>query len=73
MPPSILVQMLGLKGLSYAINKYNNDQITGIKLIDWDKFGMLVNPKVSITGLHPEPFNIVEVYNDFLENSINQI
>ena len=73
MPPSILVQILGLQSLSYAINKYNNDQIIEATLIDWDQFGMLVNPKVSTTGLFPEPFNIATVYEDFVQNSINQI
>lgn len=71
-PPSLLVQIMGLASLNYAINKYNNDQIIGARLIDWDKFGMLVNPKVSTIGLYPEPINIASVYEDFVQNSINQ-
>jgi hypothetical protein len=73
MPPSILVQILGLQSLGYAINKYNNDQIIEATLIDWDQFGMMVNPRVSTQGLYPEPVNIAAVYEDFVENSINQI
>lgn len=71
-PASILVQLVGLASLNYAINKYNNDQIIEAKMIDWDKFGMLVNPKASISGLHPQPINIDSVYEDFIKNSINK-
>lgn len=72
-PPSIIVQLLGLASLNYAINKYNNDQIISARLIDWDQLGMLVNPKVSARGIFPEPANIARVYEDFVQNSINQI
>ena len=72
-PPSILTKLLGLANLNYAINKYNNDQIISAKLIDWDHFGMLVNPKVSTRGLYPDPINIASIYEDFVQNSINQI
>ena len=72
-PASLLVQLMGLASLNYAINKYNNDQIIAAKLIDWDQFGMLTNPKISNLGLHPEPVNMASVYEDFVENSINQV
>jgi hypothetical protein len=72
-PPSILVEMLGLESLSYAINKYDNDQIVSARLIDWDQFGMLVNPITSTRGLYPEPVNIAKVYEDFIQNSLKQI
>lgn len=72
-PPALLTQIMGLASLNYAINKYNNDQIIEARLIDWDQFGMLVNPRISTLGLYPEPINIASVYEDFVENSINQI
>lgn len=68
--PSALSGILGIDNLNYAINKYNMDQVLETRLIDWDQFGMLVNPKVSTYGLFPDPINMQKVFDDFLKNSI---
>jgi hypothetical protein len=68
--PTALSNVLGLDNLNYAINKYDMDHVLEAKLIDWDNYGKLVNPKFSVEGLYPDPINIVKVFEDFLENSI---
>ena len=67
---TILSQMLGANSLTYAINKYNIDQIREAKLIDWDNFGMLVRPKFSSFGLFPENLNIEKVFENFIQKSL---
>ena len=68
---TILSNMLGIKNLNYAINKYSMESISNIKLIDWDNFGMLAAPLFSDLGLFPENINMEEIFNDFIQNSIN--
>ena len=68
--PTALSTVLGVNNLNYAINKYNMDQVLEAKLIDWDNFGMLVNPSLTVDGLYPDPINLVKVYEDFLTNTI---
>jgi hypothetical protein len=46
------------------------DQILDAKLIDWDNFGMLVNPSLTTDGLYPDPINLVKVYEEFLTNTL---
>lgn len=59
------------KDLNFVINKYKIDQIAEAKLIDWDKFGWMVKPKFSGTGLFPENLNIVEVFETVNEKLLN--
>jgi hypothetical protein len=68
--PTALSTILGVDNLNYAINKYDMDYVLDAKLIDWDKFGMLVNPQFSTDGLYPDPINIMAVFEDFLTKSI---
>jgi hypothetical protein len=68
--PTALSNVLGVNNLNYAINKYNMDQILDSKLIDWDNFGMLVNPSLTTDGLYPDPINLVKVYEEFLTNTL---
>ncbi len=68
--PSTLSAVLGIDNLNYAINKYSMDQVLEARLIDWDDFGMLVNPRISTYGLFPDPINMITVFDDFLKNSI---
>lgn len=69
--PSVLSMLVGVNNLNYSINKYRMDEITaGIKLIDWDKFGSLINPKISTRGMFPENINLAQVYEEFITNSI---
>lgn len=68
--PTALSTILGVNNLNYAINKYNMDQILNAKLIDWNTFGMLVNPKASAFGLFPDPIDLAKVYEDFLTNTL---
>lgn len=68
--PSMLSDMLRIHNLDYAINKYNTDSIMEAKLIDWDNFGMLVNPTITPKGFFPIPFNIVRVFEEFLQKSL---
>ncbi len=68
--PSVLSNILGVKNLNYSINKYNMDQILEARLIDWDNFGMLVNPKMTVSGFYPDPINLAKVYEDFLTNTL---
>ena len=68
--PTALSTILGVNNLNYAINKYNMDQVLEAKLIDWDNFGMLVNPALTIDGLYPDPINLAKVYEDFLTNTL---
>lgn len=70
--PSLLSELAGADNLYYAINKYNMDDILSAKMIDWDQFGMLVNPRLSERGLLPSPINLMAVYEDFLTNSLNR-
>ena len=72
LPSTILSQVLGLKNINYAINKYNNDSILEAKLIDWDNYGMLVNPRLSTNGLFPNPINMSNIFEDFIQNSVKQ-
>jgi hypothetical protein len=58
--------------LTYIVNKYNIDDIISAKLIDWDNFGQLINPRISTYGFFPDPINMAEVFEDFLTNSIQQ-
>ena len=67
---TILSQLIGLNNLNYAINKYNVDDIAEARLIDWDNFGMLVQPKQSVIGIFPDPLNLVRVFEKFISNSI---
>jgi len=69
-PPKLLSSISGLSNINYSINKYNIDHIADAKLIDWDNFGMLVNPRLSIKGLFPAPINLEKVFEDFIQNSI---
>lgn len=68
--PTALSTILGVNNLNYAINKYNMDQVLEARLIDWDNFGMLVNPALTIDGLYPDPINLAKVYEDFLTNTL---
>lgn len=68
-PPTILNQIVGASNLYYAINKYNMEQIKEAKLIDWDQFGMLVQPKVDVRGIFPQPANLAAIFEQFLTNS----
>ena len=68
--PTALSNVLGVNNLNYAINKYNMDQILDAKLIDWDNFGMLVNPSLTTDGLYPDPINLAKVYEEFLTNTL---
>ena len=68
--PTALSTILGVNNLNYAINKYNMDHVMEAKLIDWDNFGMLVNPALTIDGLYPDPINLAKVYEDFLTNTL---
>jgi hypothetical protein len=70
--PSLLSELAGADNLYYAINKYNMDDILSAKMIDWDQFGMLVNPRLSERGLLPSPIDLMAVYEDFLTNSLNR-
>ena len=67
---TILSQIIGVSNLNYSINKYNIDTIAEARLIDWDNFGMLVRPRVSQVGLFPDTINIVEIFEQFITNSI---
>lgn len=68
--PTAFSAILGVNNLNYAINKYNMDHVLEAKLIDWDNFGMLVNPIVTTDGLYPDPINLAKVYEDFLTNTL---
>jgi len=68
-PPKILSQLVGATNLNYAINKYSIDQIIEARLIDWDQYGMLVNPLVEYRGIYPQPANLSRIYEDFIANS----
>jgi hypothetical protein len=46
------------------------DQVLEARLIDWDNFGMLVNPTLSVDGLYPDPINLAKVFEDFLTNTL---
>jgi hypothetical protein len=46
------------------------DQVLEAKLIDWDRFGMLVNPTLTVDGLYPDPIDLTKVYEDFLTNTL---
>lgn len=70
--PTILSGLVGIDNLYYSVNKYNIDDIVSAKLIDWDNFGQLVNPRISTYGFFPDPINIQSVFEDFLTNSIKQ-
>lgn len=68
--PTILSNVLGVNNLNYAINKYNMDQVLEARLIDWDQFGMLINPAITTNGLYPDSINLAKVYEDFLTNTL---
>lgn len=68
--PTAFSTILGVKNLNYAINKYSMDQVLEARLIDWDNFGMLVNPTLTVDGLYPDPINLAKVYEDFLTNTL---
>lgn len=68
--PTALSTILGVNNLNYAINNYNMDKVAEAKLIDWDNFGMLVNPQISTHGLYPNPINLGRVYEEFLTNTL---
>ena len=70
--PSLLAELSGADNLYYAINKYSMDDIISARLIDWDRFGTLVNPRLSERGLLPENVSLARVYEDFLTNSLNR-
>lgn len=68
--PKVLSNVLGVKNLNYSINKYNMDQIVEAKMIDWDNFGMLINPKLTLNGFYPDPIDLAKVWEDFLTNTL---
>jgi hypothetical protein len=68
--PTALSTILGVNNLNYAINKYNMDHVMEAKLIDWDNFGMLINPTLTTDGLYPDPINLAKVFEDFLTNTL---
>ncbi|CAB4175511.1 hypothetical protein UFOVP1247_193 [uncultured Caudovirales phage] len=68
--PTALSTILGVNNLNYAINKYNMDHVMEAKLIDWDNFGMLINPTLTTDGLYPDPINLAKVFDDFLTNTL---
>lgn len=68
--PTALSTILGVNNLNYAINNYSMDKVAEAKLIDWDNFGMLVNPQISTHGLYPNPINLGRVYEEFLTNTL---
>lgn len=68
--PKALSAVVGVNNLNYAINNYNMDKVSSARLIDWDNFGMLVNPKISTHGLYPDPINLGIVYENFLTNTL---
>ena len=68
--PTALSTILGVNNLNYAINNYTMDKVAEAKLIDWDNFGMLVNPQISTHGLYPNPINLGRVYEEFLTNTL---
>jgi hypothetical protein len=68
--PTALSAVLGVNNLNYAINKYDMDQVLEARLIDWDRFGMLVNPTLTVDGLYPDPIDLAKVYEDFLTNTL---
>ena len=68
--PTALSTILGVNNLNYAINNYNMDQVLEARLIDWDNFGMLVNPTLTTDGMFPDPINLAKVYEDFLTNTL---
>jgi hypothetical protein len=68
--PTALSTILGVNNLNYAINKYNMDHVMKAKLIDWDNFGMLINPTLTTDGLYPDPINLAKVFEDFLTNTL---
>lgn len=70
--PNLLSEISGADNLYYAINKYSMDDIVSARLIDWDRFGMLVNPMLSERGLLPQNVSLARVYEDFLTNSLNR-
>lgn len=69
---SILSGLVGIDNLYQAVNKYNIDDIATAKLIDWDNFGQLVNPKISDYRIFPQPANMQKIFDDFLIKSIQQ-
>ena len=68
--PTALSTFLGVNNLNYAINNYDMDNIAEAKLIDWNNFGMMVNPKISTHGFYPDPINLAKVYENFLTNTL---
>jgi hypothetical protein len=68
--PSVISEFLGVQSLGYAINKYSTESILEAKLIDWNQFGMLINPRISNSGLFPEPANLEEIWDTFLKKFI---
>lgn len=67
--PTQLSQLVGATNLNYAINKYSIGEIANARLIDWDQYGSLVKPKLSLKGLYPTPIDIETIYNRFIQNS----
>jgi len=67
--PTQLSQLVGATNLNYAINKYSIGEIANARLIDWDRYGSLVTPKLSLKGIYPVPIDIESVYNRFIQNS----
>jgi hypothetical protein len=68
--PSALSNIVGVNNLNYAINNYSMDQVREARLIDWDNFGKLVNPAITVDGLYPDPIDLARVYEDFLTNTL---
>jgi hypothetical protein len=68
--PSALSNIVGVNNLNYAINNYSMDQVREARLIDWDNFGKLVNPALTVDGLYPDPIDLARVYEDFLTNTL---
>mgnify|MGYP003346730713 CR=1 FL=1 len=69
--PTALSNILGVDNLNYAINNYDMDLVLKARMIDWDQFGMLVNPSITTEGMFPDPINLARVYEDFLTNTLS--
>lgn len=67
---TILSQILGISNLNFAINKYNIDRVAEAKLIDWDNFGMLINPRIESRGIFPENLPLARIFEGFMTNSL---
>lgn len=68
--PTQMCEMLpGLNSLNYAINTYKIQDVARARLIDWDQYGSMIQPKVSTRGMYPDPIDMEEVFNGFIQNA----